>query len=122
VQYKLNKAISLLEVLVAVAIIATAITVVFNSFTASISVVRLSESITRACLLAGNSLWEIEQKYSDTAYPLVACDDKKISCNYEITDTAIEGLKELKFSASWQQKRKEKYSLDFSTYLLAQKK
>lgn len=120
-RYRLNKAISLFEVLIAVAIIATAITTVFSSFNSSISAARISQRVTRACLSAESSIWEIEEKYSDKVYPLVKCDDKDISCDYKITDTDIDGLKKLEFSTSWQQRRREKYNIDFFTYLLAKR-
>lgn len=118
-----SKAFSLLEVLISVAILSTAIVVILRSFTSSLSSVRFSQNITMACFLAKNKLWEIEQKYKsdnshlkDTGSEIIQ--DKNFSWKYEINDAEIQGLKQLKFTVSWKEKAREKeYSMDFSTYL-----
>lgn len=67
---KSNKAFSLLEVLITVAILSTAIVFVFRAFTTVLSSVRFSQNITLACLLAEDKLWEIEEKQKQSQDPI----------------------------------------------------
>lgn len=120
-QYKLNKAISLFEVLVAVAILSTAIVFIFRSFTASIAAAKLSQNMTLAVLTAEGGLSQITEAYSgDTPLSGIDC-GKNFSCDYKITDTAIVGLKKLDFSISWQENKNKKYTINIPTYLLPKK-
>lgn len=120
---KSNKAFSLAEVLISVAVLSTAIVVILRSFTASLSSVRFSQNITLACFLTKNKLWEIGQKYKvdssalkDAGSELIQ--DRNFNWEYEISDTEISGLKQLKFIVSWKEKAREKeYSLEFLSYL-----
>jgi type II secretory pathway pseudopilin PulG len=107
------------EVIVAVAILSTAIVFVFRSFTTSIAANALSQNITRACLALEAALWEIEQKYPQLESAGI-CPDKQFDCDYKITDIAA-GLKKIDFKIAWQEDRTKKYSLDFATYFLPKK-
>lgn len=120
---KSNRAFSLAEVLISVAILSTVIVVILRSFTASLSSVRFSQNIILACFLTKNKLWEIEQKYKidsaalkDTGSEL--SQDKNFNWEYEISDTKISGLKQLKFIVSWKEKAREKeYSMEILSCL-----
>jgi len=113
---KKNRGFSLLEVLIALAILSTAIVFIFRSFTASLSAAVFAQNIGRACYIAEEKIWEIEK-----GFPNVTSQQGVFKWNYNITDLTeadIPDLKELHFSVSWPQKRQEEYSLDFLTYLI----
>jgi len=113
---------TLLEVLITVAILATAIIFVFRSFTASLTSAQFSQDITSACYLAEDKLWEIGQtqvnapKSSDQGSQRIQ--NKDFNWYYEIQNTDNAELKELKLTVSWKEKVREKeYTMDFLTYL-----
>lgn len=117
-----RKAFSLLEVLITVAILSSAIIFLFRSFAASLSSMRFSQHITLACYLAENNLWEIETR-SAAGANLPATSSKKLQninfgWSYEISDTDIKDIKKLNLKTTWKENaRKMDYSLDFLTYL-----
>lgn len=122
---KSNKAFSLLEVIITVAILSTAIVFVFRAFTTVLSSVKFSQNITLACFLAEDKLWEIENKQKDTKGPLsTASGTEKIQeqdFNWDYTVTEIQDLNlvELKFNVNWKENVREKeYVLNFATYLI----
>ena len=115
---------TLLEVLITVAILSTAIIFIFRSYTASLSSSKFSQDITLACYLVEDKLWEIEQDYKNNPNPVtsgvetIEKQNKDFDCGYEILDTVIVGLKELKLTVSWKENiRENKYTLEFLTYL-----
>ena len=121
---KSNKAFSLLEVIITVAILSTAIVFVFRAFTTVLSSVRFSQNITYACLLAEDKLWEIEEKQKESSDPLeIASGTKTLQgrdfrWDYTATKIADLNLVDLEFNLHWQEKAREKeYSLNFRTYL-----
>lgn len=119
---KSNKAFSLLEVLITVAILSTAIIFIFRAFTASLSSCKFSQNITFACFLAEDKLWEIEKRYKDkkseTLHPASEImQNTEFNWDYEKQDIDSE-LKQLKFAISWQEKvRENEYSIEILTYL-----
>ncbi|MDD5195852.1 MAG: hypothetical protein PHQ96_09310 [Candidatus Omnitrophica bacterium] len=118
-----NKSFSLLEVLIASAIITTALVFIFKAITISLTAAKFSQDITEACLLAQGRLWEIEQKYNKGLAPLAdsgsdSAQDKEFNWNYRILDTGLPGLQQLRFTVSWQEKREKEYTTEFSTYIL----
>ena len=128
-KYKFNKAVSLIEVLVTVMILSTAIIFVFRSFAASLASSRLVSHITQACFVAENQLTEIEERQKLTDSPLSATqgreqlEGKAFNWNYETNKLGNSNLLELKLVISWQEKTKEKpYSIPLVTYLRAKAK
>lgn len=109
---KSNKGFSLLEVIVAIAILSTAIVVVMRAFTSVISAVKVSQNITFACFFAEDKLWKLENAF---ALEESNEQDSKFSYAYELTDTDVPELKALKLKVSWDEKRSNPYSLDFYT-------
>lgn len=110
---KSNKSFSLLEVVITVAILTSAITVVLRAFTTIISGVNLSQNITMACLLAEDKLWRLENGF---ALEESAEEKPEFSYTQETLDTGIPGLDKLKLGVSWEEKRANPYSLEFYVY------
>jgi prepilin-type N-terminal cleavage/methylation domain-containing protein len=119
---KSNRAFSLLEVIITVAILATAIVFIFQGFSAVLSSITLSQNITQACFLSEDKLWKLENDFplSDSLWEEAPYD--KFSYTYESADTQINDLKQLKVLVSWPQKREKPYSLEFITYKLLKNK
>lgn len=124
-KFRLNRAFSLLEVLITVAVLSTAIIFVLRSFTAALSAARFSQNIGLACYLAENKLWEIEQKQKLYYEPLIPeqgsqiLQERRFNWAYTLSKLTDADLILLKVKVSWQEKAREKeYSLSFSTYLL----
>lgn len=124
---KFNRSFSLLEVLITVAILSTATTFVFRSFTTSLYSSRFSQNITLACYLAEDKIWEIEQSYKDALklpdHPgKETVQDRNFNWDYEISETKSPDLKQLKFTVTWKENIREKdYSMEFLTYLIPKK-
>lgn len=122
-----NKAFSLLEVIITVAILSVAIIFIFRSFTAAIASTKFSQNITLACFLAESHLWEIEQSYKDNLtlpnpHGTEKLQERDFNWDYAILDTDIPELQKLKFTVSWKERLREKeYSIDFFTYLAPKK-
>lgn len=117
-----NSAFSLLEVLIATAILSTAVIFIFRSFVTALSAVKLSQNITLAGYLAEDKLWEIGQAYRLGAPLTGSGSDNQgypaFNWSYEISDTDMQDLKELRLTLSWQQGRQPgEYSLGFLSYL-----
>lgn len=125
---KSNKAFSLLEVMITVAILSTAIVFALRAFATVLSSVRFSQNITLACLLAEDKIWEAEEKQKETPGPLGIASGKETiqgrDFNWDYTATEIEGMDliDLKFNVNWKEKvRQEQYALKFVTYLIPEK-
>ena len=120
---KFNKAFSLIEVLITVAILATAVIFLFRSFGSSLAAARFSQDITLATYSSENKLWEIEQvNLLGKNFALSGTEkiqNKDFNWNYIIEiDPNNPNLKQLNFVISWKEKAKVKeYSMEFSTYL-----
>jgi len=124
VSSKSNKAFSLLEVLITVAILSTAIIFIFRSFTASLSAVRFSQDITLACYLAEDKFWEMKQKQKKSIRPLnyeqgtEELQGRQFNWVYQTSKLEDSDLIKLQFDVSWRHKIKEKeYTITFLTYL-----
>lgn len=115
---KSNKAFSLLEVIISVAILSTAIVFIFRAFTMVLASVRFSQNITLACFLAEDKLWRLENKFplTDTSQE-ETLRNIKFEYNHELTKTDTPELKQLKFTVSWIEKRENPYAIEFFTYL-----
>lgn len=121
-RFRLNRAFTLIEILITLAILSTAIIFVFRSFTASLSAARFSQDISLACFLAEDKIWEIEEaaalglQIPESGTQVIQ--NKNFNCYHEITDSASPDLRELKFTVSWKENIREKdYPLEFLTYL-----
>lgn len=125
---KSSSAFSLLEVIITVAILSTAIVFIFQAFTTVLSSSKFSQNITNACLLAEDKLLDIEQRQKETIGVLVhdPLSTEKIGVQYFDWEFVTETIKldnsdliKLTFTVYWQENiRKDKYSMEFLTYLL----
>lgn len=115
---RLNRAFTLIEVLITVAILSSAIIFVFRSFATALTSVKFSQDLTRACYLAEDKLWEINQySLNGNSLPEQGSEDK-FRWEYEISPASEPNLEELKLNVYWKKNKKESdYSLQFSTYL-----
>lgn len=123
---KCNNSFSLIEVLITVAILSTAIVFIFRSFTASLAAVKFSQNITLACLLTEEKLFEIEERQapgaSEYAEGRENLAEREFKWNYQTTPLEDSDLAELKFNVSWQENAREnEYAIDFFTYLITKK-
>jgi type II secretion system protein I len=120
--YRSNKAFSLVEVLVAVGVLATAIVAVFRSYATVLSAVGFSRNMTQACLLSEEKLGEARSRY--TAFGEVSGSGSRVLRNtkfnwkYEIKDADTPELKQLHLTVSWKENtRKKEYPLEFTLFL-----
>jgi len=100
-----NKGLTLLEVLVAVAILGVGIVFIFRSFFTVLAAEGLSQDIMENCYLAEEYLWQIEMGLKSN--PEVVPKEIK----YKISDIEPIGLKEVDLSVT-----KNKNTLDFKSY------
>ncbi|MCK9614256.1 MAG: hypothetical protein M0R48_01985 [Candidatus Omnitrophica bacterium] len=120
---KKNKAISLIEVLVTVAILTGGIVFVFRGFMTSLSAANLSQNIMLASFLVEDKFWQIEEMQKQKILPensgleTIKVQNREFNVKYEISRTGIEGLSKLNVSVSWPKDRKNSHSVDFVTYL-----
>ncbi len=124
---RFNKAFTLLEVLIALAILSTAIVFIFRSFTASLSSVKFSQNITCACFFAENKIWELEQEQKARADLIESrqgnqkLQGKDFRWAYQVERLGSSNLAYLEFIVYWQENLREKEcSLEFDTYLVPQ--
>ncbi len=124
---RFNKAFTLLEVLIALAILSTAIVFIFRSFTASLSSVKFSQNITLACFFAENKIWELEQEQKAKADLIESrqgnqkLQGKDFRWAYQVERLGSSDLAYLEFIVYWQENLREKEcSLEFDTYLVPQ--
>ena len=122
----MSKAFTLLEVLIALAILSTAIVFIFRSFTSSLSSAKFSQNITLACFFAENKIWELEQEQKVQAEPIESrkgsqkLQGKDFKWTYQAKRSGSSNLVYLEFIVYWQENLREKeYSLEFDTYLLS---
>ncbi len=121
---KSNRAFTLLEVLITVAILATGIVFLFRSFAAALSAARFSQDISLACYFAEDKIWEIEEKRKASARPIASdsgteeLEDRTFGWSYNAVELEDLGLVRLEFMVSWEEAAgKEKYNMEFFTYL-----
>lgn len=65
-----GRGFSLIEVIVTVAVLSTAIMFVLRSFAAALAASKIGQDMTLACLLAENEFWKVEQEQRKTGSPL----------------------------------------------------
>lgn len=125
---RLNKteAFTLIEVLIASAILATAIVFIFRSFNVMTTAVKFSQNISLACFLIEDKLWEIEAKEKDkleiqeTASGEELIQGQKFKWEYKLEDIESTGsvkLRQLDFKVLWPENARQEASLDLVTYL-----
>ena len=121
-----NKAFTLLEVLIALAILSTAIVFIFRSFTSSLSSAKFSQNITLASFFAEGKIWELEQEQKTKLEPIADRDGsekmqgKDFKWSAKAKKVGSSGLVYLDFIISWQENFREKeYFIEFDTYLLS---
>ncbi|MDP2904881.1 MAG: prepilin-type N-terminal cleavage/methylation domain-containing protein [Candidatus Omnitrophota bacterium] len=117
-----NRAFSLLEVIITVAVFSTALVFVLRAFTTVLFGARLSQDMTLACLAAENKLWEIEQAPSTgAAYPdkegAQVIQDREFKWSYELFPSSYALLSELDLAISWRQHAGREAKVDIATYL-----
>lgn len=122
-KFRLSKSFTLLEVLIAVAVLSTVIIFIFRSFAASLASTRFAQDISLACYLAEEKLWEIEEAYAAGSKLAESgaqeIQNKNFNWRYEILDIGNPDLKELQLTVSWKENVREKeYLLEFLTYLM----
>ncbi len=67
---RLNKGFSLIEVLVAIAILSTAIIFIFRSFVTLLSSQKVSQDLILATFLAEEKIWEVKEEQKKSLKPL----------------------------------------------------
>ena len=120
--YKSSKSFSLVEVLVAVTVLATAITAVFRAYVTILSAVGFSRNMTQACLLSEEKLGEAQYRYTGsgeiTASGSRILRNTKFNWKYEIVDADTPQLKQLHLAVSWKEhSRRKEYPLEFTLFL-----
>lgn len=122
---QLMRGFTFIEVLIAVAVLSTAIIFVFRSFTSSIESSRFAQDISLAYYFLEDRLWDTEQDYLRmNDFPLSGKNTQetenekgKFTWNYEIGDSPYEDLKLFNFGVSWRRLKEKEHSLGMLTYL-----
>lgn len=116
----------MLEVLIALVILCTAIVFIFRSLTSSLSSVKFSQNMTLACFFAENKIWELEQEQKGKAGPIESqqgnekIQGKYFKWMYQAKRLGSSNLVYLEFIVCWRENLREKeYSLEFDTYLVS---
>lgn len=128
-ELKSNKALSLLEVIITVGILSTAIVFLFRSFAASLATTKFSQNITLACYLAKERLWLMEEKQKDATFHLEpeSGTEKIQSRDFNWRQTAADlaelpDLVEANLAVSWKEGAAgQDYTMSFLTYLKKKK-
>ncbi|MDD5584729.1 MAG: type II secretion system protein [Candidatus Omnitrophica bacterium] len=121
--YKCNKAFTLIEAVLTIAILGVLIVFVFRSFVVSLRAVKLSNDITLACFSMQEKFWELEQKVkTNSILPVTDTEtlsayNKKFSWRYEFADVPSIAFKKVQGSISWDEKQDTHYSTNVTTYV-----
>ena len=106
-----SRAFTLVEVLLAVAILSGAIVFVLRSFMASLSAVRLSQDMTQACFLAEGILWSAEDRgrlgipaASARGAGRLTLEGRDFEWSYESVPAEPAAPQELSVKVGWRQK------------------
>ena len=113
-----KKGILLLEVIVAVAVLAVGLTTISRSFTNCIRVIETAKDYNMALLLAEQALWELENEKPDEwsskgdfeGYPSFSWEQK----NEETEDL---NLRKLDLDIHWERRNRD-YRLSVATFIL----
>lgn len=116
------RAFSLIEVLITVAILSTAIIFLLRAFASSLSAAQFSQNLTLACYLAEEKIFEAQNSF---AYKKANTDEgsqeiqgRDFKWRYALTDSTKKGLKNLELTVFWKEKvRSKEYSSLFSLLL-----
>ena len=111
--------------MIAVAILTTAVVFILRSFTAAIAAAKVSQNISRACILAENRLFWVENNLPVPEETEPRPQDKtEFTITQELSDADIRfpELKLLIISISWNKAANRPYSLDFLTYAFTENK
>lgn len=116
------KGFTLFEAMLTVAILATGILFVFESFSASLSYSRLGQQMMLAANFAEEKIWEISEGNKNgrdlPAFGSEARQNQRFDWQYEITQAPEAELKALTFKVAWNAGRKEKSrTLEIFTFL-----
>lgn len=117
----------MIEVLISVAILSSAIIFIFRAFTAALSAAKTSQNIAIAVNLAENKYCaeiELKQKLGleipASGFGTETIQSRDFAWKYDLVESAdpgSQGLKELKFNVAWTENiRQEPYSLELQTY------
>lgn len=121
---KSNRSFSLIEVLITVGILSSAIIFVFRSFTASLIAVNFSQNTSLACYLSENKIWEISQAYKNNLDVIPGSGNetvanKNFEWQYELLETDFSDIEQFQFAVSWARgNKKQNYRIEFLTYFL----
>jgi type II secretory pathway pseudopilin PulG len=114
----------LIEVLITVGILATALTVIFQGFNQMVNSARLSRDIMIGCLVAEDAGWKIALNNRDSAVEALSnpgralLEHKEFSWDYALEqDARLPELKLLRLTVSWPEKRDSAYNIDLYSYL-----
>lgn len=122
-----NEGFTLIEVLITVAVVSTAVVFIFRAFVTLLTATKFSQDMAFACFIAEDKLGEIEQRYQrykDGVAPLETEGAKDIGVRpfrwrYQTVDSGLADLKRIDFQCLWKEGAREKeHSLDLSTYLV----
>ncbi len=115
---------TLIEVLITVAVVSTAVVFILRSFTTLFAATKFSQDMTFACFLAEDKLGEIELRYKDPSVSPLEIEGtqdigtRHFSWRYQAVDPGLTNLKRIDFECLWKENAKEKeHSLDLSAYL-----
>ena len=124
-----NEGFTLVEVIVAVAVLTTALVLVTRSFASVMASTRLCQDIARACFLADEKMWQMQRLQAEANIPLnnqestegkftVSFESKSLGANNNTYDTLVLMHERI----AWKVREKEAaYPLDFYTYLFRKK-
>ena len=120
---KYNKGFSLIEVVIASGIAATAIVFILRGFTQSLMAVRISENITLASFLAQEEIFDIEQKVKNgAAMQNFSGQETSQGRSFKWDFSLLEndaGLKELDLAVSWLDSARGEQAVNFKSLLIS---
>jgi len=121
-----NRAFSLTEVLVAIAILSTAIIFIFRSFATLLSSQRVSQDLILATFFAEEKIWEVKEEQKNSLKPLdykegsQELQGNQFNWNCSLVDLGQSGLVELELSVSLPGKSNaDRRTVNFLTYILS---
>ena len=115
-----NKAFSLIELLIATAILSTGLIVIFKAFSFSAKSAGISSDLTKAVFLAEDKIQELEfeRKINQTAWEQLETSGQadKFDWKYEVSLLPDLSLYVLKFDVAWKRSNEER-DVRIDTYL-----
>lgn len=124
---RFSEGFTLLEVMIATAILSTAIVVIFGALKTIIFSTKFSQDLSFACFLLEERLSDIEIKYkinsatavSDTATDKETRNAKEFTWSYKITPVDADGrqIKKVELLVKWPESNKRQPTQSIVTYL-----